>query len=102
MLRQYDGVGFRYLLHAALQAGRGGPSKINTILLAIRQTATIVRISPRAPRLLSVTESFVLPPQPEGGQMPKSPTFNIREWLVPPVLLPVFLVLLIAAVIVVQ
>jgi hypothetical protein len=28
--------------------------------------------------------------------MPKSPSFNFREWLVPPVLLPIFLVLLIA------
>jgi hypothetical protein len=29
--------------------------------------------------------------------MPKSSSFNFREWLVPPVLLPIFLVLLVAA-----
>jgi hypothetical protein len=34
--------------------------------------------------------------------MPKSSTFNLREWLVPPVLLPVFLAFLIAAAIVIQ
>ncbi len=28
--------------------------------------------------------------------MPKPSSFNFREWLVPPVLLPIFLVLLIA------
>lgn len=30
--------------------------------------------------------------------MPETSSFNFREWLVPPVLLPIFLVLLIAAV----
>jgi hypothetical protein len=34
--------------------------------------------------------------------MPKVPTFNLREWLVPPILLPIFLVLLVAAAMVVQ
>jgi hypothetical protein len=29
--------------------------------------------------------------------MPKLPTFNLREWLAPPVLMPIFLVLLVAA-----
>jgi len=29
--------------------------------------------------------------------MSKSPSFNLREWLVPPVLLPMFMALLIAA-----
>ena len=28
--------------------------------------------------------------------MLKSPSFSLREWLVPPVLLPIFLVLLVA------
>ena len=55
--------------------------------------------SPRASWLLSVTESFALPPQPsEGGKMSKSDKFEIREWLVPPLLVPVFLALLIALV----
>jgi hypothetical protein len=34
--------------------------------------------------------------------MPKLPTFNLREWLVPPVLMPIFLVLLVAAAMVIQ
>jgi len=34
--------------------------------------------------------------------MPKFPGFNLREWLVPPVLLPIFLVLLVAAAMVIQ
>jgi hypothetical protein len=55
------------------------------------------------PGLLSVTESVVaLPPQPKGGHMPKSPRFNLSEWLVPPVLMPVVLVLLVAAAMVAQ
>ena len=72
------------------------------ILLAIRQMITIWSISSRAPWLLSVTESFALPPKPKGGHMSKLPTFNIREWLVPPVLMPIFLVLLVAAAMVIQ
>ena len=55
--------------------------------------------SPRASWLLSVTESIALPPQmKEGGQMSGLVKFDIREWLVPPVLVPIFLVLLIAIV----
>jgi hypothetical protein len=54
------------------------------------------------PRLLSVTESIALPPQQAGGSMPDTPQFDFREWLVPPVLLPVFFGLLIAAAIVLQ
>jgi hypothetical protein len=54
------------------------------------------------PGLLSVTESVALPPRPEGGHMSKTPAFNFREWLVPPVLMPAFLVLLIAAAMVIQ
>ena len=34
--------------------------------------------------------------------MPKFPTFYLREWLVPPVLMPIFLVLLVAAAMVIQ
>jgi hypothetical protein len=34
--------------------------------------------------------------------MPKLSAFNFREWLVPPVLMPIFLVLLIAAAMAVQ
>jgi hypothetical protein len=53
--------------------------------------------SPRASWLLSVTESIALPPQSkEGGHMSDLVKFDIREWLVPPILVPVFLVLVIA------
>jgi hypothetical protein len=34
--------------------------------------------------------------------MPDTPKFDIREWLVPPVLMPIFFALLIAAVVVLQ
>ena len=60
-------------------------------------------ISPRAPWLLSVTESIALPPCPgKGGQMSDIRKFDVREWLVPPVLLPIFFVLVIAAVAILQ
>ena len=54
------------------------------------------------PGLLSVTESVALPPKPKGGHMPNFSVFNLREWLVPPVLMPIFLVLLVAAAMVIQ
>jgi len=38
----------------------------------------------------------------EGGQMSDTRKFDVREWLVPPVLLPIFLVLLTAAAAVLQ
>jgi hypothetical protein len=34
--------------------------------------------------------------------MPKLPAFNLHEWLAPPVLMPIFLVLLVAAAMVIQ
>jgi hypothetical protein len=34
--------------------------------------------------------------------MPKSPKLDLREWLVPPVLMPVFLVLLVTAAVIIQ
>ena len=34
--------------------------------------------------------------------MPDTPKFDFREWLVPPVLIPIFFALLIAALIVLQ
>jgi hypothetical protein len=34
--------------------------------------------------------------------MSKLPAFSLREWLVPPVLMPIFLVLLVAAAMVIQ
>jgi hypothetical protein len=70
--------------------------------LAIVRIGTISQTSPRAPRLLSVTESIVLPPRPRGGQMSNSSKFSVREWMVPPVLLPFFFVLLIAAAMLIQ
>jgi hypothetical protein len=70
--------------------------------LVILRIGTISQTSPRAPRLLSVTESIVLPPRPRGGQMSNSSKFSVREWMVPPVLLPFFFVLLIAAAMLIQ
>jgi len=78
------------------------PAKQTAIPLAIRQAIAIWSVSSRAPGLLSVTESFALPPKPKGGHMPNFRGFDLREWLVPPVLMPIFLVLLVAAAMVVQ
>jgi hypothetical protein len=54
------------------------------------------------PRQLSVTESVALPPQLTGGHLSNPAKFDLREWLVPPVLLPIFLGLLIAAAIILR
>ena len=44
-----------------------------------------------------MTESASAAASTIGGQMSKPSSFNFREWLVPPVLLPIFLALLIVA-----
>jgi hypothetical protein len=55
------------------------------------------------PRLSSVTESIALPPRPKkAADMSNIYKFSVREWLVPPVLLPIFFVLLIAAAMLIQ
>ena len=73
------------------------------LVLVIRWTVTISSISPRVPRLLSVTESVALPPlQKKRSNMSNTNKLSVREWLVPPVLLPIFFALLIAAAILIQ
>ena len=53
------------------------------------------------PRQLSVTESACAPAlTSKGGHMSDIRRFNLREWLVPPVLVPLFFALAIAAVVV--
>jgi len=54
------------------------------------------------PRPLSVTESFALPPRPKAVNMSDVKKLNIREWLVPPILLPIFLALLVSAAMFIQ
>jgi len=49
-----------------------------------------------------VTESIALPPRPKAVNMSNFDKFSMRERLVPPVLLPVFFVLLVAAAVLVQ
>lgn len=90
-----------WLLGVALQGLRGVAPKTITILLAIRQSIPIWLISPRAPWLLSVTESFALPSEPKGGHMPDF-EFGLREWIALKVLTPVFLLLLVAAAMFIQ
>jgi hypothetical protein len=53
-------------------------------------------------RLLSVTESVALPPYQKAVDVSDFPRLSLREWLVPPVLLPIFFVVLIAASMLVQ
>jgi hypothetical protein len=72
------------------------------LALVIRRTVTISSISPRVPRLLSVTESVALPPLQKRSNMSNINQFSVREWLVPPVLLPIFFALLIAVAILIQ
>jgi hypothetical protein len=94
-------LSLKWLLGVALQGLSGPAPKQITILLAIRHAIIVWSISSRAPWLLSVTESLALPPKSRGGHMPNS-RFDLREWLVPPVLMPIFLVLLVAAAMVIQ
>ena len=47
--------------------------------------------------LIPVTESFGLPPQRKAVGMSGTQKFDLREWLVPPIMVPLFLGLLVAA-----
>ena len=83
---------------ATLESDYNLPTTIkSTTSLVIRRSVTICPISPRVPWLLSVTESVALRPFKKGGPKCRTDRFNIREWLVPPVLLPIFFGLLIVA-----
>lgn len=42
-----------------------------------------------------MTERLVLPPKQKAAMMSKSSPFNLREWLIPPVLVPILLALLV-------
>ena len=70
--------------------------------LVIRRKITICFDITARPRPLSVTESFALPPRPKAVNMSNINKFSIREWLVPPILLPIFFVLLVAAAMLIQ
>jgi hypothetical protein len=49
-----------------------------------------------------VTESIVLPPRLKAVNMSNIDKFSMREWLVPPILLPIFFALLVAAAVLIQ
>jgi hypothetical protein len=95
-------LGFTWLLDVALQACQATARKQIAIFPRYSADSRYISDITARPRLLSVTESVALPPQPKGGHMSKLPAFSLREWLVPPVLMPIFLVLLVAAAMVIQ
>ena len=74
------------------------------IRLAIWRRGYYISNITARPWLLSVTESVVLPPLPKKAVNMSDNThkFDLREWLVPPVLLPIFFALLIAAAVIIQ
>jgi hypothetical protein len=51
---------------------------------------------------LSVTESLELPPQDRAVAMSGIQRFDLREWLVPPILVPLFLGLILAGAVIVR
>jgi len=51
---------------------------------------------------LSVTESFELSPQNGAVVMSGIQKFDLREWLVPPILVPLFLGLIVAGAVIVR
>ena len=95
-------LGYTWLLDVALQACQAAPRKTNCDSPRYSADSRYIEDITARPGLLSVTESVALPPQPKGGHMSKLPAFSLREWLVPPVLMPIFLVLLVAAAMVIQ
>jgi hypothetical protein len=59
-------------------------------------------ITARPPGPLTVLRVSTLASTIGGAHMPDTPKLNIREWLVPPVLLPIFFALLIAGAVIIQ
>jgi len=51
---------------------------------------------------LSVTESLELPPQDGAVAMSGIQKFDLREWLVPPILVPLFLGLIVVGAVIVR
>ena len=82
---------------AVFSRPRGTPIQNKRNLPRYSTDSLYIHAITACPGLLSVTESVCAPASTKGGQMAKSSSFDIREWLVPPVLLPIFLVLLIAS-----
>ena len=81
-----------------------GPGRTNKIAVESRYSAKdhhMLEITAR-PRPLSVTESIALPPRPQAVDMSSINKFSIREWLVPPILLPIFFVLLVASAMIIR
>jgi hypothetical protein len=85
-----------------LQCGSSWPNKLSRAGASLFGEESPYVLYHRAPRPLSVTESFALPPRPKAVNMSNTGKFSMREWLVPPILLPVFFALLVAAAVLIQ
>jgi hypothetical protein len=82
------------------QHSRGCETRLASLLG--KRTVTAFDIIAR-PGLLSVTESVCAPASTRTAvNMPGNHGFDIRDWLVPPVLVPLFFALLIAAMVLVR
>jgi len=96
-------LGRIWLLQTGLQPGSIHTRQISCKPASLLGRASLYLAHYRALlRLSSVTESIALPPRPKAIKMSTISKFSIRECLVPPVLLPIFFVLLIVAAIVIQ
>ena len=102
MPKQYDGARIHMATRCCITSLPGCAQKTNCDSVRYSAESRYIRDITARPGLLSVTESVALPPQQQGGHMSKIPAFDLREWLVPPVLMPIFLVLLVAAAMVIQ
>ena len=102
MPKQYDGARIHMATQCRITSLSRRPQKTNCDSPRYSADSRYIEDITARPGLLSVTESVALPPQPKGGHMSKLPAFSLREWLVPPVLMPIFLVLLVAAAMVIQ
>ena len=102
MLKQYDGAAIQMATQCSITSLPGSLQKSNCDSPRYSADSRYIQDITARPGLLSVTESVRSRLNQKGGHMPKSPAFNLREWLVPPVLMPIFLVLLVAAAMVIQ
>jgi hypothetical protein len=79
----------------------GSPAILEVSLYIMTERASVesitVHIWP-----LSVTESLGLPPEGKAVRVSDTQKFDLREWLVPPILVPLFFGLLIAGSVIIR
>jgi hypothetical protein len=94
----------RYRWFGRRPASPTRPARSQPILLGFSRLRDRKSIycSHHRPSLAAIGDREFCAPAKKGGRMSNIQKFNLREWLVPPILLPIFLGLLIAGAVIIR